>query len=89
MSPTSTPYYTFDGEELIKGVWEPIILDTGSRLSWSDLHPYNGEVNEEVLKTIFIVPDLLSGGDYSNSSESSPLESPNLFERVQKCWGRS
>ena len=66
---TATTYYSFDGEELIKGVWEPIILDTGSRLSWSDLHPYNGEVNEEVLKTIFIVPDLLSGGDYSNSSE--------------------
>ena len=69
MSPALTPYYTFDGEQLIKGVWELIILDPGSRISWSDLHPYNGEVNEEVLKTIFIVPDLLSGGDYSNSSE--------------------
>src|SRR5208283_2158426 len=68
MSPTTTPYYTFDGEQLIKGVWEPILPDTLSRFSWSDLHPYDGEVNEETLKTIYITPDLLSGGDYSNSS---------------------
>jgi hypothetical protein len=69
MSPTATPYYTFDGEQLIKGVWEPTLPDTLSRFSWSDLHPFNGEANEEALKTIYIIPDLLSGGDYSNSSE--------------------
>ena len=69
MSPTSTPYYTFEGEQLINHVWEPIILETGSSISWSDLHPYSGEVNEETLKTFYLVPDLLSGGDYSSSSE--------------------
>ena len=93
MSPALTPYYTFDGEQLIKGVWELIILDPGSRISWSDLHPFNGEANEETLKTIYLVPDLLSGGDYSNSSEvqvsnhRSFLKEFKNVEGVYDVWG--
>jgi hypothetical protein len=71
MIPGFTPaeYFIFDGEQLVKGIWEPINPDKYNRLSYRDFHAFKGEVTEENLKTLYLMPDLLSGSDYSNSSE--------------------
>jgi hypothetical protein len=62
-------YYTFDGNEIKNGVWQPIDPYDYNKLSYGDFHEFKGTVTDELLKTLYVMPDLLSGGDYCNSSE--------------------
>lgn len=61
-------YYYFDGEELVNGIWEPMDPNRYSSLGFGKFRPFKGTVTEELLKTLYIFPDSLSGGDYSESS---------------------
>lgn len=58
-------YKTFEGREYVSGAWQDTFLETGCSYSLGDFQDYRGEVTEALQKSLFILPDLLSGSDYS------------------------
>jgi hypothetical protein len=61
-------YLEFTGTDLVNGVWQDEVLETGTAYGYGDFAPYNGEVTEALKKSLFIRPEHLSGSDYSGSS---------------------
>lgn len=58
-------YKSFVGREYASGAWQDTILETGCSYSLGDFEDYRGEVTEALSKSLFILPKLLSGSDYS------------------------
>jgi hypothetical protein len=58
-------YKTFEGREYVSGAWQDTFLETGCSYSLGDFQDYRGEVTEALSKSLFIIPKLLSGSDYS------------------------
>lgn len=81
-------YYTFEGTQCIKGVWEPEILKTEHSYSYGDFHEYFGEMTQDLKKSLFIIPDLLSGSDYKGDSvtKSNHRSFLHLFEKVEGVY---
>jgi len=80
-------YYTFDGKEIKNGIWQAIDPYDYNSLSYGDFHEFKGTVTEELLKTLYIIPDLLSGGDYCNSSEVNISNHRTFLKEFGKVAG--
>jgi|WetSurMetagenome_2_1015567.scaffolds.fasta_scaffold104071_2 hypothetical protein len=61
-------YFKYEGTEIVKGVWQDRILTVGHSYSYGDFVSFNNEVTDEIKKDLFIIPDHLSGSDYSGGS---------------------
>lgn len=62
-----TPYM-FEKNEYINGEWSPVTLEVGCSCWYSDFTEHKGEVTEALKKSLFILPELLTGSDYSGST---------------------
>ena len=85
-------YYIYTGREYHNGVWSDRILEKGDSISWSDLDPTQCPEGHDK-KDIYAVPELMSGGDYANSSTVEVsnhrvfLEEFKDLEGVHEVWG--
>jgi hypothetical protein len=60
--------YNYESNDYINGEWIPTILKTGGCYSYGDFRKYEGEVTEALKKSLYILPELLTGSDYSGGS---------------------
>lgn len=64
----NTAYYTFEGIQIIKGIWKPVTLENGNSYSYGDFQEYRGEVTEALKKSLFIIPKWFIGSDHSGGA---------------------
>jgi hypothetical protein len=85
-------YFTFEKYQHINGVCTPEEMITGSRYSYGDFEKFNGDVTEALRKSLFILPELLTGSDYSGgtvniSNHRTFLEKFKDVEGVHNLYG--
>jgi hypothetical protein len=59
---------TFHGTEKIDGVWQPQVLEVGGTYSYGDFSEFKGQVTEDLKKSLYHLPSLLEGSDYSGGA---------------------
>ena len=84
--------YKFTGMQWVNDSWKETPLETGCSYSVADFEGYNGEVTEDLRKSLFLQPELLAGSDYSGgalqmSNSKSFLEKFGDVEGVYEIWG--
>ena len=84
--------HTFVGIEVVQGTCEDIVLEVGGSYSLGDFQAYRGKVTEALRKSLFILPNYLSGSDYSGgsverSNHNAFLEQYKETEGVYDIYG--
>jgi len=82
-------YHTYDGVEYINGQWEDTILEVGQQYPCKDFKQYTGPITEDTLSKLYIIPDLLSGSDYSGGTvnKSNYRSFMKLYKDTEGVYG--
>jgi hypothetical protein len=85
-------YWIHEKYEYLNGECIPVALSVGDKCWLSDFREYKGNVTEALKKSLFILPELLQGSDYSGdtvtvSNYRSFLEMYKHIEGVYSVYG--